>query len=103
MYYVIKRKVVPLYFTTVIPTLTHNYFTRRTADQQIRTYHAFADHNCLHAMIALLNKSPLIKAQATSTSTSPPHFVSFVKQQLVYRPGYFTVHPPPGSKWTKIF
>ena len=22
---------------------------------------------------------------------------------LVYRPGYFTVHPPPGSKWTKIF
>ena len=37
MYYVIKRKVVPLYFTTVIPTLTHNYFTRRTADQQTDT------------------------------------------------------------------
>ena len=33
---------------------THNYFTRRTADQRNRTYHAFADHNCLHAMIDLL-------------------------------------------------
>ena len=26
-----------------------------------------------------------------------------ISAQLVYRPGYFTVHPPPGSKWTKIF
>ena len=25
------------------------------------------------------------------------------KKRIVYRPGYFTVHPPPGSKWTKIF
>ena len=80
MYYKIKREVVKQYFTTVVPTLTHNYFTRRTADQQNRTYRALADHNCLHAMIVLLNKSPLIKAQVT-TSTSLPHFVSFVKQQ----------------------
>ena len=61
MYYKIKREVVPQYFTTVVPTLPHNYFTRRTADQRNRTYHAFADHNCLHAMIDLLNKSPLIQ------------------------------------------
>ena len=88
MYYKIKRKVVPQYFTTVVPTLTHNYFTRRTADQRNRTYHAFADHNCLHAMIDLLNKSPLIKAQVT-TSTSLPHFVSFVKQQCFRQYEYF--------------
>ena len=36
MYYKIKREIVPQYFTTVIPTLTHCYFTRRTADQQTR-------------------------------------------------------------------
>ena len=88
MYYKIKREVVPQYFTTVVPTLTHNYFTRRTADQRNRTYHAFADHNCLHAMIDLLNKSPLIKAQVT-TSTSLPHFVSFVKQQCFRQYEYF--------------
>ena len=63
MYYTIKREEVPQYFTTVIPTLTHNYFTRCAADQRNRTYHAFEDHNCLRAMIDLLNKSPLIKAQ----------------------------------------
>ena len=34
MYYKIKREVVVQYFTTVIPTLTHCYFTRRIADQQ---------------------------------------------------------------------
>ena len=67
MYYKIKREVVPQYFTTVIPTLTHNYFTRRIADQRNRTYHVFADHNCLHAMIDLLNKSPLIKALVTTS------------------------------------
>ena len=80
MCYKIKREVVPQYFITVIPTLTHTYFTRRIADQRHRIYHAFAYHNCLHAMIYLLNKSPLIKAQVT-TSISLPHFVSFVKQQ----------------------
>ena len=68
MYYKIKRKIVPEYFTTIIPTLTHCYFTRRTADQQNRTYHVFADHNCLHAMIDLVNKSPLIKAQLLQAS-----------------------------------
>ena len=66
----------------------HCYFTRRTADQQTRTYHVFADHNCLHAMIDLLNKSPLIKAQVTA-SVNLPHFVSFVKQQCFRRYEYF--------------
>ena len=59
MYYKILGEAVRQYFTTVIPTLTHTYFTRRTADQRNRTCHAFADHNCLHAMIDLLNKSLL--------------------------------------------
>ena len=61
MYCKIKREVVPQYFTTVIPTLTRNYFTRHTAEQRNRTYHAIADHNCLHAIIDLLNKSPLFR------------------------------------------
>ena len=88
MYYKINREVVPQYFTTVIPTLTHNYFTRRTADQRNRTYCALADRKCLHAMIDLLNKSPLIKAQVT-TGISLPHFVSFVKQQCFRHYEYF--------------
>ena len=46
------------------------------------------DHNCLHAMIDLLNKSPLIKAQVTA-SVNLPHFVSFVKQQCFRRYEYF--------------
>ena len=74
--------------TTVNPTLTHNYFTMHTADQRNRTYDAFADHNCLHAMINLLNKSALNKAQVT-TSISLPHFVSFVKQQCFRHYEYF--------------
>ena len=56
-----KKEVVPQYFTIVIPTPTHSYFT---ADQQNRGYHEFADHNCLFATIDLLNKSLLIKAQS---------------------------------------
>ena len=88
MCYKIKREVVSQYFTTVIPTLTHHYFTRRTADQWHRTYHAFADHNWLHAMIDLLNKSPLIKALVI-TGISLPHLVSFVKQQCFKHYGYF--------------
>ena len=87
MYYKIKREIVPHYFTTVIPTLTHCYFTRRTADQQSRTYHVFADHNCLHVMIDFFNKSPLIKAQIT-TCVNLLHFVSFVKQQCFRRYEY---------------
>ena len=55
-----KREVVPQYFTTSRPILTHSYNTRSTADQQYRT-HAFADRNCLHAMIDLINQSPEIK------------------------------------------
>ena len=88
MYHKIKREVVQQYFTTVIHTLTYIYFTRRTADQRHRTYHAFADHNCLHAMIDLLNKSLLIKAQVT-TSISLQHFVSLVKQQYFRQYEYF--------------
>ena len=88
MYYKIKKEIVPQYFTTVIPTLTHCYFSRRSADQQNRTYHVFADHNCLHAMIDLLNKSPLIKAQVT-TSVNLPHFVSFMTQKCFRRYEYF--------------
>ena len=53
--------------TIVIPTLTHSYFTRHTADQQNRTYYVFADHTCLHSMIDLLNKSHLIKGQVTTS------------------------------------
>ena len=83
MYYKIKRETVPQYFTTVILTLTHCYFTRRTTYQQIRTYHVFADHNCLHAIIDFLNISSLIKAQIT-TSVNLPHFDSFVNQQLMF-------------------
>ena len=82
MYYKIKKEVVPQYFTTLIPTLTHNYFTRRTTDQRNRIYHAFADHNCLQPMINLLNKSSLIKAQVTTSI-------------IGYEPADLTVHPPP--------
>ena len=72
----------------IIPTLTHHYFIKCTADQRNRIYHVFADHNCLHASIDLLNKSPLIEAQVTS-SISLPHFVSFVKQQCFRHYEYF--------------
>ena len=75
----IKREVVLQYHTTVIPTLTHYYFTGRIADKQNRTYHVFADHNCLHVMIDLLNKSTLFKAQVT-TSANLSHFITIVKQ-----------------------
>ena len=34
----IKRDVVLQYFTTIIPTLIHSYFTGRIADEQNRTY-----------------------------------------------------------------
>ena len=83
MYYKIKREVVPQYFTTVIPTLTHNYFTRRTADQRNRTYHAFADHNCLHAMTDLLNKSPLNKAQVTNYQHQSSTFC-FIREATMF-------------------
>ena len=89
MYYKIKREVVTQYFTTVIPTLTHTYFTRRAVDQQNRTYHAFADHNCLQEVINLFNKSPLIKVVQVTTSISLPHFISFVKQQCFRQYEYF--------------
>ena len=75
----IKREVVPQYLATSIPILAHSYNTRRTTDQQYRTHHAFADRNCLHAMIDLMDQSPEIKMHvATCTSLAP--FISIVKQ-----------------------
>ena len=71
-----------MYLTTPIPTLNHTYNTRREAVKQTRTYHVFADSNCVHAIIDLINKSPIIKAHITS-SNSLPHFVSIVKTEIV--------------------
>ena len=68
---------------SILTTLTHNNFTRRTADQRNRTYHAFADHSCLHAMIDLLNKSPLIKAQVT-TSTMQSYTFCFIREATMF-------------------
>ena len=82
LYFKIKREVVPQYLTTSIPILTHSYNTRRTTDQQYRTHHAFADRNCLHAMIDLMNQSPEIKMHV-ATCTSLAHFISIVKQTIL--------------------
>ena len=68
MYYKIKRNC-PTIFYYSHPYANTCYFTGRTADQQNRTCHVFADHNCLHAMIDLLNKSPLIKDQVTTNKS----------------------------------
>ena len=65
LYYKIQREPVPHYFDTVIPTLTHQY----TILLQQRTIHSFADHNCIHTMIARINKHPTVKFNvATSQS-----------------------------------
>ena len=82
LYFKIKREVVPQYLTTSLPILTHSYNTRRTTDQQYRTHHAFADRNCLHAMIDLMNQSPEIKMHV-ATCTSLAHFISIVKQTIL--------------------
>ena len=63
-YYKIENEQVPNYFTTVINPLTHYYNTRRQAIQQLKTIHAFAQHNCIFSMIYLINKSPIIKLRA---------------------------------------
>ena len=60
LYYTIQREPVPHYFNTVIPTLSYHYNTRQDKLQQYRTMHTFADQNCLHAMIALINKYPIV-------------------------------------------
>ena len=78
----IKREVVPQYLTTSIPILTHSYNTRCTTDQQYRIHHAFADRNCLHAMIDRMNQSPEIKMHV-ATCTSLAHFISIVKQTIL--------------------
>ena len=66
LYYKIENKQVPNYFTTVINPLTHHYNTRRQAIQQLKTIHAFAQHNCIFSMIYLINKSPIIRLQVTT-------------------------------------
>ena len=45
--------------------LTHHYNTRRQAIQQLKTTHAFAQHNCIFSMINLINKSPIIRLRVT--------------------------------------
>ena len=59
--YKIQREPVPHYFDSVIPILTHHYNTRQDTLQQHRTIHLFADQNCIHVIIALINKHPIIK------------------------------------------
>ena len=69
LYYKIQREPAPYYFDTVIPTLTHHYNTRQNTWQQYRTIHSFTDDNCIHAIIALINKHRIIKLNvATSHS-----------------------------------
>ena len=61
LYYKIEREPIPYYLTTILNPLTHHYNTRREAVQQLRTLHTFAQHNCLFAMIDLINKSHTTK------------------------------------------
>ena len=82
LYYKIQREPVPHYFDTVIPTLTHHYNTRQKTLQQHRTMHSFADHNCIHAMIALINKHPTVKLNV-ATSQSYSSFVHSVKHEIL--------------------
>ena len=44
--------------------------------------HSFADHNCIHAMIALINKHPIIKLNVV-TSQSYSSFVHSVKHDTL--------------------
>ena len=82
LYYKIQREPVPLYFDTVIPTLTHHYNTRQKTLQQHRTMHSFADHNCIHAMIALVNKHSIIELNV-ATIQSYSSFVHSVKYEIL--------------------
>ena len=61
LYYKIQREPVPHYFDNVIPTLSHNYNTRQNTLQQHRTIPSFADHNCIHVMIALIKQATYYK------------------------------------------
>ena len=82
LYYKIQREPEPHYFDTVIPTLTHHYNTRQNTLQQHRTIHSSADHNCIHAMIYLINKYPIIKLNV-ATSQSFSSFVHSVKHEIL--------------------
>ena len=88
LYYKIENEQVPNYFTTVINPLTHHYNTRRQAIQQIKTKHAFAQHNCIFSMIDLINKSPIIKLRVT-TCHNILSFVSSVKRDILDGYEYF--------------
>ena len=78
LYYKIQREPVPHYFDTVIPTLTHHYNTL----QQHMTIHSFANHNCIHVMIGLINKRPIIKLNV-ATSQRYSSFVHSVKHEIL--------------------
>ena len=88
LYYKIENEQVPNYFTTVINPCTHHYNTRRQAIQQLKTTHAFAQHNCIFSMIGLINKSPIIKLRGT-TCHNIISFVSSVKRDILDGYEYF--------------
>ena len=88
VYYKIENEQVPNYFTTVINPLTHHYNTRCQAIQQLKTIHAFAQHNCIFSMIDLINKSPIIKLRVT-TCHNIISFVSSVKRDILDGYEYF--------------
>ena len=46
------------------------------------TFNSFADHNCIHVMIALINKHPIIKLNV-ATSQSYSSFVHSVKHEIL--------------------
>ena len=48
------------------------------------------------------NHSTLVKPRNIRLMLFSSLYTCIHAQTIVYRPGYFTVHPPPGSKWTKI-
>ena len=88
LYYKIENEQVPNYFTTVINPLTHHYNTRRQAIQQLKTIHAFVQHNCIFSMIDLINKSPIIRLPVT-TCHNILSFVSSLKRDILDGYEYF--------------
>ena len=56
--------------------------------QQVKTIHAFAQHNCIFSMIDLINKSPIIKLRVT-TCHNILSFVSSVKRDILDGYEYF--------------
>ena len=88
LYYKIENEQVPNYFTTVVNALTHHYNTRRKAIQQLKTIHAFAQHNCIFSMIDLINKSPIIWLRVT-TCHNILSFVNSLKRDILDGYEYF--------------